>query len=229
MARPPSQRELVATLVALCEADETEHQEFEEFLVAHSDSLGDTLQLSREDLLGLLRMSSEPRATRVRDAIRQAKSREQVAQVTAAQNLSLAAATMLALTATWENDRIVLDYRIVLGRNLLADRAKKFIRFDVEGQAPVTVRREKLCESGKALRFTDLSCGIDRRGLRFQWRQGNGGLVLVDQKVDERHREAILPVVIARKRAVADERFTAPARERRSGWLGDVFSELTTF
>ncbi len=229
MARLQSQRELIATLVGLCEAEGTEHQEFEEFLVAHSALLGHSLQLPSADLLALLRLSPESRTTRVRGFLRQAKEREQAAQASAAQNLSLAAATMLVLSAVWEDEHVTLDHRIVLGRNLLADRTRKFMRFHVEGRAPLVIRREKLSEAGRALKFPDLSCAIDRTGLRFRWRQGKGGLVLVDQKVDARHRDAVLPVVIARQRAESQERRATPVREQRTGWLGDFFGELTAF
>lgn len=229
MTRAPSQRDLVATLVALCETEETEHQEFEEFLVAHSDALGAALRSRAPDLLALLGLSPESRANRVRDFIRQAKDREQAAHASAAQNLSLAAATMLALSASWENEQVSLDHRIVLGKNLLADRAKKFVRFDVEGRVPLAIRREKLSEAGNVLKFADLSCSIDRLGLMFQWRQGRGGLLLVNQKVDARYRELVLPVVIARKRASTYERSPALARQSCSGWLGDVFTDLTAF
>ena len=125
---------------------------------------------------------------------------------------------MLALSAAWEDERITLDARIVLGRNLLADRTRRFIRFDVEGRAPLVIRREKLSEAGKALKFADVSCAVDRAGLRFRWRSGKGGLLLFDTKVDARYRDAVLYVVIARPRPVSVAKRPALARESLSAF-----------
>ena len=229
MVRAQSRRDLVATFVALCESEGTEYQELEEFLVAHSAQLAHLLRAPAADLQTLVTLPPESRATGVRGLMRQAKEREQTAQISAVQNLSLAAAAMLALSGAWENDHVRLDARIVLGRNLLADRTRRFIRFDVEGRAPLVIRREKLSEAGKALKFADVSCAVDRAGLRFRWRGGKGGLVLFDTKVDARHRDAVLSVVIARPRPVSVAKRSALARESQSGWLGDLLGELTSF
>ncbi len=229
MVRALSRRDLVATFVALCESEDAEHQELQEFLVAHSAHLEHLLGARAEYLHELVALPPDPRATRARRLVQQAKEREQAAQASAAQNLSLAAAAMLALSAAWEDERLTLDARIVLGRNLLTDRTRKFIRFDVEGNAPIVIRREKLAEAGKSLRFADTSCSVDGAGLRFRWRQGKGGLLLVDQKVEARYRDAVLSVVIARPRPVCTATRSAPTRELRTGWLGDFLGELTSF
>jgi hypothetical protein len=229
VVRTQSQRDLIATFVALCESEGTEYQELDEFLVAHSTQLRHLLRAPAADLHALVTLAPESRATGVRRLTRQAKEREQTAQANAAQNLSLAAATMLALSAVWEGEHVTLDARIALGRNLLADRTRRFIRFDVEGRPPLVIRREKLSEAGKVLKFADVSCALDRRGLRFRWRAGKGGLLLVDQKVDARYRDAVLSVVIARPRSVSVAKRPALAHESRSGWLGDFLGELTSF
>lgn len=229
MVRAQSRRDLVATFVALCESEGTEYQELEEFLVAHSTQLGHLLGARAADLHVLVTLPPESRATGVRGLRRQAKEREQAAQASAAQNLSLAAAAMLALSAAWVEDQVTLDARIMLGRNLLADRTRRFIRFDVEGRPPLVVRREKLSEAGKALKFADVSCTVDRVGLRFCWRRGKGGLVLFDQKVDAPYRDTVLSVVIARPRPMSVAKRPALARESQGGWLGDFLGELASF
>lgn len=229
VTKTPSQRDLVATFVALCESEGTEHQELEEFLVAHSEQLARPLGASISDLLEFRLKSPLLRQEQARRLLHEARQREQTAQASASQNLSLAATKMLALSAVWTAEQVTLDPRIVLGRNLLADRTRRFVRFDVEGRAPIAIRREKLCETGRALRFTDLSCAVTPAGLRFRWRQSKGGLLLTDQKVEPRHRDAVLSVVIARPRPAVVEQQHVPTRERRSGWLSDVFGELTAF
>jgi hypothetical protein len=229
MARTPSLRELVAILLALAESDEPEDQELEEFLVAHSSQLEQALHTPAATLLALTAQSPISRINQVREAVRQVKERQQAAQFSAAQNLSQAAATMLALSAAWDCDGVKLDARIALGRNLLADRTRKFFRFDVEGNAPVVIRREKLSEAAKALKFPDVTCSVNRHGLRFGWRAGKGGLVLVSQNVDARHRDAVLSVVIVRPRPALTEpqAVRARARARPSSWFGEVFGDLT--
>jgi hypothetical protein len=129
----------------------------------------------------------------------------------------------------WEDARVVLDARIVLGRGLLADRARRYVRFEAEGYEAVLIRREKLAEAAKALRFPDVVCAIDRRGLRFSWRGGLGHLLLVSQVIDSRHRDAVLSVALQKPRPVARQSATPPVRERVSSWVPDVFGELSVF
>jgi hypothetical protein len=227
VARTPSLRELVTTLLALAECDDPEGQEFEQFLVTHSSPLEQALHMPTASLLALTARSPISRIHQVREMVRQAKEREQSAQSSAAQNLSQAAATMLALSAAWDTDQVNLDARIALGRNLLADRTRKFIRFDVEGNAPIVIRREKLSEAGRALKFPDVICSVNRLGLRFGWHAGKGGLVLVSRSVEARHRDAVLSVVITRPRPALSETQPVRARARPSSWFGEVFGDLT--
>lgn len=224
-----SQRDAVATLVAICESEEAEHQELEQFLMSHSAQLAHSLGTSIAALFELAVEPPSSRRTGVRRLLQEGRRREQAAHVSASQNLSLAAASMVALSAVWEGGEVILAARIVLGRNLLADRGKRFIRFDVEGQAPVAVRREKLSEAGKALKFPDVQCSVSAAGLRFRWRQGKGGLLLTNQKIDARHRDAVLPIVIVKRREELVERHRVPTRGQRTGWLSDVFGELSAF
>ncbi len=229
VVKAQSRRDVVATFVALCESEGTEYQELDEFLVAHSTQLGHLLRAPAADLHALVTLPPESRARGVRGLTRQAKEREQAAHASAAQNLSLAAADMLALSAAWEGEQVTLDARVMLGRNLLADRTRRFIRFDVEGRAPLVIRREKLSEAGKALTFADTGCAIARAGLRFRWRDGKGGLLLVGQQIDARNRDAVLSIVIARPRPASVAKAPPFPRESRSSWLGDFLGELASF
>jgi hypothetical protein len=110
----------------------------------------------------------------------------------------MAATAQLASTARWRDELVELDPGVVLGRELRADRSRKFIEFLAEGFAPIAIRREKLVDTAKALRPFAVTCRLEPRGLCFSWRAGKGGLCLAAQNVDVLSREAVLPVVLAR-------------------------------
>lgn len=222
-----SPRDLVATLIAVTECDDD--QEFEQLLVAHSVQLVEALRTTVSRVEALRRIAPVARPARVRELLRAAKAQHHAAHAAAMQNLALASASMLAKLARWEGDRVLLDARIVLGRSLLADRDRRYVRFDAEGYGAVVVRRDKLADAGKSLKFADLDCALERRGLRFTWRGGVGQLLLTSQVIESRHRDSVLPVVLERPRPVVQARAAPPARERISSWLPDVFGELSVF
>lgn len=222
-------RELLATLIACVECESEDDQELRQLLVAHALELAELLGVSPGSLAAACSLPTMDRIVRVRVLIRRAEERARSAHAGVTQNLALAAATMLSNLAVWSQERVDLDSRIVLGRNLLADRTKKYVRFDAEGIGSVVIRRGKLAEAGKALRFPDLTCWLDRSGLSFGWRGGRGGLRLVTQQVEARERDAVLSVVMARPVPTqVDERRPVPS-ERPSSWLGDPFTELSMF
>ena len=229
MRRSPSPRELTANLIACVESESDGDQELHELLASHSPSLAEALGVTVTELEKLLELSSEMRRPRVRGFVQLAKERQQAVHASSTQNLSLAAATMLAQLARWQEDRVELDVRLVLGRNLLADRTRKYIRFDVEGREPIAVRRAKIYEASQALRFPDVSCWLEASEVRFAWRAGKGGLRLVTQRVDAKERDAVLNVVIPRQRAQALEFTPAPRIERHTSWFNEVASELNMF
>jgi len=225
--RPP--RELLATLIASVESESEDDQELQQLLVAHALELSETLGVSPGSLVAACALSPMDRIVRVRVLVRRAEERARSAHAAVTQNVALAAAAMLSRLTKWGEDRVELDSRIVLGRNLLADRTKKYVRFDAENIGSVVVRRGKLADAGKALRFPDLTCWLDRSGLSFGWRAGRGGLRLVTQQVAARERDAVLVVVMDRPRpARVDEHRPAPS-ERPSSWLGDALTELSMF
>jgi hypothetical protein len=227
--RSPSPRELVASLVACVESESDDDQELQQLLASYSPAMAESLGVTVDDIDKVAELTPEARRYRVRGFVRLAKERQQAVHASAVQNLSLAAAAMLAQLARWTEGRIELDTRIVLGRNLLADRTRKYIRFDVEGREPVSVRRAKLHETGQALRFSEVSCWLERSELRFGWRAGKGGLRLVTQCVEAKERDAVMSVVIQRPRAHPVESVQAAPLQRRSNWFGDVVSELNMF
>lgn len=227
MRRQPSPRDLVATLIAVTDADDD--RELEQLLVAQSSPLADALCTTVAQVEALLRMAPLARSARVRELVRIAKEQHQAANAAATQNLALASAAMLNKLARWEDARVVLDARIVLGRSIVADRARRYVRFDAEGYEEIVIRRDKLVEAAKALLFPDVDCALDCEGLRFSWRGGLGHLLLVSQVVDSRHRDAVLSIVLEKPRPVTRPSAAPSARERVSSWLPDVFGELSVF
>jgi hypothetical protein len=228
MRRVPSPRELAAALAACGESDDDGGQELEQLLAACSSQLAEALGIGPSRLLGLPGLTPSARRDRIRELLRDARQRQQAAAASVAQNLSVAAATMAAKLARWEGARVVLDPRIVLGRSLLADRSRRYIRFDAENHAVVVVRRDKLAEAAKALTFIDVTCAIEERGLRFTWRAGRGGLLLTSQDVELRHRDAVLQVVIARPRPASAVTLSL-RQERAASWVPDFLGELSVF
>jgi hypothetical protein len=230
MRRPPSPRELVAALAACGEGDDDCGQELKQLLAASSSQLADVLGTTQAKLLALPGMAHGARQARVRELLRDARQRQQSASASVAQNLSVAAATMLAKLARWDGARVVLDPRIVLGRSLLADRSRRYVRFDAEDFPAVAVRRDKLAQAARALTFKDMACSIDARGLRFTWRGGRGRLLLTNQEVELRHRDTVLHVVMAKPCPTSlPVRATTPRQERAGSWAPDFFGELSVF
>jgi hypothetical protein len=229
MPRRPSQRELAETLLGCVESEADDDQELQRLLVVYEADLADSLRCAPSALSALLHLDTEERRIRVRALIRASRERRQEAQAGVLHNASLAAAAMLAKLAVWSEGKVELDPRIVLGGGLLGDRARTFIRFDAESLGVVTVRRAKLTEASKALRFSDLSCWLEATGLRFGWRGGLGGLRLNDQNVGMREAEAVLTVALTRSRPKAVERFRPAPVSAEPRWLADGFNDANLF
>lgn len=227
MPRRPSQRELTESLLACVESDGDDDEELRRLLVVHEADLADALRCAPCALSVLPRLAPLERRTRVRTLLRSSRERRQQAQASVVQNASLAAVAMLAKLAEWSDARVLLDRRIVLGAGLLGDRSRTFIRFDAEDLGTVTVRRTKLYEASKALRFSDLTCWLEANRLYFGWRGGLGGLRLLDQSVASREAETVLTVVLTRPRPKVAERRPVVSTEPR--WLADGFSDLSLF
>ena len=229
MPRRPSQRELTEALLACVESDADDDQELQRLLVVHDADLAEALRCPPSALSSLLFLGTDERRVRVRALIRLSRERRQQAQAGVLHNASLAAAAMLGKLAVWYEDKVELDARIVLGSGLLGDRARAFVRFDAESLAAVTVRRAKLAEASKALRFSDLSCWLDATGLRFGWGGARGGLRLTAQNVGSREAEAVITVALTRPRPKVVERFRPAAVSAEPRWLADGFNDVNLF
>ncbi len=229
MPRRPSQRELAETLLGCVESEAEDDQELQRLLVVYEADLADSLRCAPSALSALLHLDTQERRVHVRTLIRLSRDRRQQAQAGVLHNASLAAAAMLSKLAVWSDGMVELDPRIVLGSGLLGDRARTFIRFDAESLGAVTVRRAKLMEAGKALKFSELNCWLEPTGLRFGWRGGGGGLRLIDQNVGSREAETVLTVALLRPRPKAIERFQPAAVSSEPRWLADGFNDANLF
>lgn len=228
MPRRPSQREVTESLLACVESDGDDDEELRRVLVVHQAELADALRCDPSVLSVLPRLDPLERRARVRTLLRASRERRQQARASVLQNASLAGAAMLARLAEWSDVRVLLDHRIVLGAGLLGDRSRAFIRFDAEGFGTVTVRRTKLYEASKSLRFSDLTCWLEATRLCFGWRGGLGGLRLLDHSVGVREAETVLTVVLTRPRPKVAERVRSVV-STESRWLADGFSDLSLF
>jgi hypothetical protein len=222
-------RELVAALIEFVEFEDEDDQELEQFLVAFSSRLAEALHTTQDDLRAVCLLTGDRRRERLASLVSAARKYDQAVHARAMEGLSVAAAAQLAGLAKWHDDRIELDPRIVLGKGLHADRTRKYVRFDVEGAEPVGIRRAKLQDASKALRFGDVTCWLDSRGLRFGWHRGSGGLILRPQPIERRDREAVLCVVIARPVARPVEGAMVRPEFVTSAWLREASAHLSPF
>lgn len=194
MSRAPSKAELTRALLNAAAAPHGE--ELHGFLLDYGPVLERILGLSESALHGTLALSAEQRRGVVQSFVERARWVQREQRKAECQRVSLAAAEQLARRARWTTERIDLDVGIVLGKDLLADSTKQAIQFVVEGQTPLNVLRSKLIQARRVLRFADLGCFIDVRGLNFRWRGGKGGLVLHSQELDRNDRDSVVPVVL---------------------------------
>jgi len=124
-------------------------------------------------------------------------SRQRRLAVTAEHTAS--AAYRIARSATWTDDFIELDDRLLLG-DLLVDSTKKFICFYFD-LAAVTVVRLKLKEIGRVVtcaKYPDRRAFLDQRGLHIRWREARGGLDLISQTIVPADEPSVLDVVLER-------------------------------
>ncbi len=225
MARRPSERELLGTLVAAVESDDGE-EELTALLHEQGGTISALLRLTTAQLEAVVKAPPMTRTVKIRVALRKARERHAAALKLQAEARSTEAADMLASVCRWHNDRVELDTKIVLG-TLLAGRQRKAIRFDVEGRSSVTILRDKLKEARRALGFSDLRCFIDERGLNFRWHGGRGGLVLITQSVEKFESGAVLTVEFQKPRPKTKPSLVPPSPIAPSpAWLGDVLLDF---
>lgn len=227
MRKAPSQRELVAALVACAESESEDDEELKQLLGRHGAILADAIGVASAELHAVATLSSTERSARVRALVRHGRESQQAADARAMEGLSIAAASMIANLAKWREDRVELDAKIVLGRGLCANRARKYVLFDAEGCAPVAVRRTKLREASRALQVLDVTCHLDTRGLCFAWRAGRGGLVLTSQEIAPKERASVLPVVIVRPVGRETQRDAILPTAYTPNWFREAFAQLT--
>ena len=226
MPRRPTERELLATLSAAAESDDGT-AELTALVQEHGGTIAAALGMSLKQLEAICNAPPMDRTVKVRVALRRFRERHAESLKRQAENLSIAAADMLVGLSRWQPERVDIDARIVLG-TLLADRQRKAIRFDVEGRSSVTILRDKLKETSRALPFSDLRGFIDARGLNFRWHGERGGLLLVSQSVEKFETSAILNVEFPRPRPKKKSSLVPVSPISPSpAWLGDVLMDFS--
>lgn len=229
MKSRPSDSDLLSRFTALALADQAQ-PEGEEFLQNHGQQLSALLGKSATELSVFFQHPLGRRTAALRTLVTEGRHHRTAERQHQATNLALAGASHVAGLAKWDEDRVRLDERIVLG-SLLSDTTRKYVRFDAEGLHPVCVHRSKLRDASRVLRrFPDLTCFLDGRGLNFRWRAGKGGLVLVNQVPKFEERQSVLSVVIVRPQPKADVfQFPAEQQPRPPMWLGQLAGALGSF
>jgi len=223
--RPPSPRELIAVLLA-CAKSPDSGQELKQFLAAHGHVVATALGSTVDELQKAVDLQQPERLIRCRTLVKTARERGQTVHVEAMRKLALAAAATLSELARWHEDHIELDHKIVLGKNLLADSSKKYLRFDADGFNAVTVKRAKLREASSVLKFKDLTASLEPDALCFGWRGGIGGLRLTSQEVERKDRDAVLHVVLSRCVEQVAPMPAAATYTRPVTWVADVFDAM---
>jgi hypothetical protein len=101
--------------------------------------------------------------------------------------IAVSAAERLAHTAIWQDSRIYLDTRLLLG-NLLVDTSYRYIALSVQGEPEVRLPRTFLAQIAEVLnrQYDDLGAWIDSSGLHIRWKEGRGGLNLISQTIPVR-------------------------------------------
>lgn len=224
MTRQLTDSELVRQLIAGVECGDEQGLELQELLLVHGARIAAVLGTSLPELESKLQRPRERRSDDVRRLVRTAQEQREAIRAEQRRNLAIAAGIMLASLARWTETRVELDARIVLG-TLLVDASKKAVRFDVERGPSITISCAKLTEASRALKFSDLHCFVDARGLHFRWRDGVGGL---DLHTQDRvwNDNSVLTVALSRpqRRPRTQPRPVVP--QHRQSWIGNVFADL---
>ena len=204
--RSPSPRELVANLVACAESENNDGQELRRLLASHSPGLADILGVTAQRH-GQASPSLDPESRNPAGLVRLvrlARERQQaVLRECSAEPLTSYSSNARAAGSTMDggSDR-ARHLVIVLGRNLLADRTRKYIRFDVEDREPVIVRRAKLYEAGQhpAVSGCQPPAGTCSK-LRFELALRKGRAGSSPSAWNRKGSDAVLSVVVQRPRA----------------------------
>jgi hypothetical protein len=224
MTRQPTDSELVRQLIACVECDDEQGLELQGLLLVHGPRVAAVLGTTLPELGHRLQQPQQRRLDDVRRLIRTAQEQREAIRAEQRRNLAIAAGIMLAGLARWTETRVELDARIVLG-NLLVDASKKAVHFDVERGPSITISRAKLSEASRALKFPDLRCFVDARGLHFRWRDGVGGLDLHTQ--DRAWNDnGVLTVALSRPQRRPKRQPQLEVVQNRPSWIGNVFADL---
>jgi hypothetical protein len=170
MTRRLTDSERVRKLIAGFEFDDEQGLELQELLLVHGSRIAAVLGVALPELESKLQQPQERRSNDVRRLVRTAQEQREAIRAEQRRNLAIAAGIMLVGLARWNETRVELDARIVLG-NLLVDASKK--ASDTRGREPRDSRPSRTRSGTMALPRGD--AGAAPAALRDDFpRPGNG-------------------------------------------------------
>jgi len=207
---PKPERDPLRELAILMRAPEEGEHNIGVFVRENADALAASLGTDSKSLLKMALLPDALLAPNLQARLDHLRRLQRLRESERAER----AARELARTATWLDDRVVLDVEIVLG-DLLADRSNRFVRF-VDDAFETAVLRASIAECRPLKRtFMDLVCFVNASGLAFRWRAARGRLNFYPQDVDTGAKALVVPLPTRRSvrhawRAIGDALFRDP-------------------
>jgi hypothetical protein len=191
-----------------------------EFVAANADGLSQALGASTSTFEASRIVDDEELAPRIRNLLERARNHHVQQDLERRRERSLAAAQRLGATVRWSCVGAELDVDLLLGE-VLADRTKKWVRFDSQLDLKVVIPRYLIAAASPLRRIhIDLASFVDDKGLHFRWKGGRGGYNWRPHDVDARFADQVLTV------RLASSRVEVPQRRRGGAWVKQVLQEL---
>jgi hypothetical protein len=191
-----------------------------EFVATNAAGLAQELGVSPTRLEAERLLDDEEVAPRIRQLLDRARNHHIKEDLERRRDRSFAAAQRLGASVKWTDVGAELDVDVLLGE-LLADRKKKWLRFDSKGAFTIVVPRHLVAAAAPLRRIhIDLASFVDDKGLYFRWKGGRGGYNWRTHEVDPRFADLVLTVPLAPRR------IQVPQRRRGGAWLGYILKEM---
>jgi hypothetical protein len=216
-----ARRNPLRELAQLVRAPEPGTNNLGAFVAMHAVELAPVLGVPSHELESTRAVVDELTAPSLAKLLERARGRLDAQDRERRRNRSFAAAERLGAAARWTDLGAELETDLLLGE-LLADRTKKWVRFQEPSGFAVTTRRDLLAAAVPLRRIhLDLASWVDAQGLHFRWRGGRGGYNWRPRDVHPSSAAAILTIPLA------PHRQAIPTESRRGGaWLGHILREL---
>ena len=208
----------VRQLAQLVRAPEPGTNNIGAFVIEHAEALSPLLGLPEPAIASLVDVPDEVLVPELASRLANLRYADGERLARRAASLSLDAADKVAHTARRDQGRVIVDADILLG-DLLADRTRRFVRFDDEGSFSVAVPHDRLVESRVLRRmFIDLAAWVDQHGVHLRWKSGCGGINWKPVQVPPTPQDRVLTVAFHRRTYERDSRMPT--------LVGDVLEAL---